>query len=136
MKNKLLVNILFASVIFLQAGATDRIKPSVRYHEGGSVWDSVANKHSAPGICTWSGHSLLKYYRATGDEQALALLTDIAHGLPQYISREECPIGNMPPGGVYSETSKEARKVAMSAFINEMKSVSLNPGESKEVHIE
>lgn len=188
-------------------------------HSCGSVWASVANKHSAPGICTWSGHSLLKYYRATGDEQALALLTDIAHGLPQYISREECPIGNMPPGGVcervnlsdwegknqvggsifgscswcevatlltvtqlpgiyvqtdrqsvtvfdhlkvekkqgkqgrmilkvtnptsypadvsiYSETSKEARKVAMPAFISKMKSVSLNPGESKEVHIE
>ena len=66
----------------------------------GSVWASVANKHGAPGICTWSGDCLLKYYRATGDERALDLLTDIAHNLPQYISREECPIGEMPPGGI------------------------------------
>lgn len=69
-------------------------------HSCGSVWASVANKHSAPGICTWSGHSLLKYYRATGDKRALELLTDIAHGLPQYISRKEHPIGNMSPGSV------------------------------------
>lgn len=66
----------------------------------GAVWASVANKHAAPGICTWSGLSLLKYFRATGDARALELLTDIAHGLPQYISRRECRIGNMPPGGV------------------------------------
>lgn len=69
-------------------------------HSLGSVWASVANKHSAPGICTWSGNSLLKYYRATGDNRALTLLTDIAHGLPQYVSREECLIGSMPPGGI------------------------------------
>lgn len=65
----------------------------------GSIWASVANKHSAPGICTWSGDALLKYYRATGDARALELLTDIAHGLPQYISRTDRPIGSMPPGG-------------------------------------
>jgi hypothetical protein len=66
----------------------------------GSVWASVANKHSAPGICTWSGDCLLKYYRASGDYRALQLLTDIAHGLPQYISRIDRPIGNMPPGSL------------------------------------
>lgn len=65
----------------------------------GAVWASVANKHGAPGICTWSGDCLLKYYRATGDKYALELLTDIAHGVPQYISREDQPIGEMPPGG-------------------------------------
>lgn len=66
----------------------------------GSVWASVANKHSAPGICTWSGSSLLNYFRASADRRALDLVTDIAHGLPQYISRADSPVGNMPPGGV------------------------------------
>jgi hypothetical protein len=66
----------------------------------GSVWASVANKHSAPGICTWSGDCLLKYYRASGDYRALQLLIDIAHGLPQYISRAGRTIGNMPPGSL------------------------------------
>lgn len=66
----------------------------------GSIWASVANKHSAPGICTWSGDSFLKYYRATSDASAIELLTDIAHGVLQYISREDRPIGNMPPGGI------------------------------------
>ena len=69
-------------------------------HANGSVWASVANKHSAPGICTWSGNSLLKYYRATSDKRALDLLEDIAHGLPQYVCRQECPIGTMPWGGI------------------------------------
>lgn len=64
----------------------------------GAFWASVANKHGAPAICTWSGDCLLKYYRATGDWQALDLLTDIAHGVPQYVSRTDRPIGNMPPG--------------------------------------
>ncbi len=66
----------------------------------GAVWASVQNMHAAPGICTWSGDSLLKYYRATGDRLALDLLTDIAHGITQYISRADRPIGNLPPGGV------------------------------------
>ena len=59
----------------------------------------MANKHGAPGICTWSGDCLLKYYRATGDKYALDLLVDISHGLPQYVSRKDRQIGNMPPGG-------------------------------------
>lgn len=66
----------------------------------GSVYASVANKHAAPGICTWSGDCLLKYYRATDDKRALDLLVDIAHNLPQYISRKDCLIGNMASGGV------------------------------------
>ena len=28
------------------------------------------------------------------------MLEDIAHGLPQYVSRQECPIGSMPWGGM------------------------------------
>lgn len=66
----------------------------------GSVWASVANKHSAPGICTWSGDSFLKYYRASGDKRALELITDIAHGLPQYMSRADQRVGTMSPGGL------------------------------------
>jgi hypothetical protein len=66
----------------------------------GSVWASVANQHSAPGICTWSGDCLLRYFRATGDRRAIELLTDIAHGLPQYISRTDRPIGGLPSGGM------------------------------------
>ncbi|MDR1676079.1 MAG: AGE family epimerase/isomerase, partial [Tannerella sp.] len=66
----------------------------------GSVWASVSNKHSAPAICTWSGDCLLKYYRVTGDRRAIEMLADIAHGIPQYISRADCPIGDMPPGGI------------------------------------
>jgi hypothetical protein len=66
----------------------------------GSVWASVSNKHSAPGICTWSGDCLLRYYRASNDRRAIDLLADIAHGLPQYISRADRPVGEMPPGGI------------------------------------
>jgi hypothetical protein len=72
----------------------------INAHSCGAVWASVANKHGAPGICTWSGDSLLKYYRATGDTRGLELLTDIAHGITQYISREDRKVGNMPPGGL------------------------------------
>ena len=66
----------------------------------GSVVASVQNKHSAPGICTWSGDSLLKLYRATGNPVALDLLTDIAHGITQYISREDRPLARMKAGGI------------------------------------
>ena len=72
----------------------------INAHATGSVWASVANKHSAPGICTWSGNSLMKYYRATGDRRALTLLEDIAHGLPQYVCHEQGQIGKMPWGGI------------------------------------
>ena len=66
----------------------------------GSVVASVQNKHSAPGICTWSGDSLLKLYRATGNQVALDLLRDIAHGITQYISREDQPLARMKAGGI------------------------------------
>ena len=68
-------------------------------HSTGACWASVVNKHGAPAICTWSGDSLLKYYRATGDPLALDLCRDIAHGVPQYISRNDRPIGKLPSGG-------------------------------------
>lgn len=58
----------------------------------GSVIANAQNKHSAPGICTLSGDSLLKLYRATGKIKYLELLRDIASHLPQYLSTEERPI--------------------------------------------
>lgn len=58
----------------------------------GAVWASVQNKHAAPGICTFSGASLFKLYRATSDAFYLELLQDIAHNLPQYMSREDRPL--------------------------------------------
>ncbi len=65
----------------------------------GSVWANLQNKHSAPGICTLSGSSLLKLARATGDPRYLELLRDIAHGVVQYLYREDQPIFDMLPGG-------------------------------------
>jgi hypothetical protein len=73
------------------------------YHEGaefrdldlratGAVWASVQNKHAAPGICTFSGDSLFKLYRATGNPFYLELIREIAHNLPQYLSREDRPL--------------------------------------------
>jgi hypothetical protein len=69
----------------------------------GSVIANVQNKHSAPGICTLSGDSLLKLYRATGNERYVELLREIAGNLPQYLSREDRPVRgwdghDMPPG--------------------------------------
>lgn len=75
------------------------IMKQIGTHSTGAVWASIANKHGAPCICTWSGESLLKYFRATNDKYAIELLKDIAHGLPQYISHNDRVIGNMEPGG-------------------------------------
>lgn len=64
----------------------------------GSVWANSQNKHSAPGICTLSGQSLLRLYRFTDDRRYLDVLTEIAHGLTQYLSREDRPVFGMPSG--------------------------------------
>jgi Highly conserved protein containing a thioredoxin domain len=61
-------------------------------HTAGSVYANVQNKHSAPAICTLSGDSLFKLYRATGDKKYLELLAEIAHNLPQYLSRADRPV--------------------------------------------
>lgn len=58
----------------------------------GSIFANVQNKHSAPGICTLSGDSLLKLYRYTGKEDYLELLKDIAFFIPQCVSTAETPI--------------------------------------------
>lgn len=58
----------------------------------GSVFANVQNKHSAPGICTLSGDSLLKLYRYTKDCRYLELLREISLTISQYMSREDRPI--------------------------------------------
>ncbi len=65
----------------------------------GAVWANIQNKHGAPGICTFSGDSLFRLWRLTGDEVALDLIKDIAHGIPQYLSRADRPLSShMQPG--------------------------------------
>jgi len=67
----------------------------------GAVWANVQNKHAAPGFCTASGDALLKYWRATGDALALDLLRDVAHALPQFMSRVDRPLSErMRPGWI------------------------------------
>jgi hypothetical protein len=67
----------------------------------GSVWANVQNKHSAPGICTFSGDSLFKLWRATGRELYLDQILETAHNHAQYLSREDRVVGSpekMHPG--------------------------------------
>ncbi|MBT4511675.1 MAG: hypothetical protein HOC20_05645 [Chloroflexi bacterium] len=65
----------------------------------GAVWANIQNKHGAPGICTFSGDSLFRLWRLTGDEVALDLIKDIAHGIPQYLSLADRPLSShMQPG--------------------------------------
>jgi hypothetical protein len=66
----------------------------------GSVWANVQNKHSSPGICTFSGDSLFKLYRATGEMRFLELITEIAHNLPQYMVRDGHALGDMKEGWI------------------------------------
>jgi len=64
----------------------------------GSVYANTQNKHSAPGLCTFSGLGLFKLFRATGDRFHLDLLRDIAFGLPQYLPHPLKPVGDAKPG--------------------------------------
>ncbi len=58
----------------------------------GSVFANIQNKHSAPGICTLSGDSLLKLWRWTNNSLYLELAKDIALTISQYMSTEQRPI--------------------------------------------
>lgn len=58
----------------------------------GAVWASVQNKHAAPGICTLSGASLFRLYRATGDIKYLDLCRDISHNITQFLSTKDNPM--------------------------------------------
>jgi hypothetical protein len=64
----------------------------------GSVYANTQNKHSAPGLCTFSGLGLFKLFRATGDRFHLDMLRDIAFGLPQYLPHPRKPLGDAKPG--------------------------------------
>lgn len=61
-------------------------------HTVGTVFANAQNKHSAPGICTLSGNSLLKLYRFTGEEKYLFWLRNITRGLMQCVSLKERPV--------------------------------------------
>jgi hypothetical protein len=75
-------------------------------HSLGSVWASVQNKHSAPGICTFSGDSLFRLYRMTGDSDLLELIRGIAHHITQSLSRPDRPIRGFKDVGRY-ETMRD-----------------------------
>lgn len=58
----------------------------------GSIFASVQNKHSAPGICTSSGDALYRLYKYTGNAEYLELLKDIVYFIPQCVSTEDKPL--------------------------------------------
>ncbi len=58
----------------------------------GSVFANAQNKHSAPGLCTHSGLSLLRLFRCGGDPRFLRLLAAIVRFLPWAVSRADRPI--------------------------------------------
>lgn len=68
-------------------------------HTAGTVFANAQNKHSAPGICTLSGNSILKLYRFTGEEKYLKWLGQISHAVPQFVSLQDRPM--MSREGVY-----------------------------------
>ena len=76
-------------------------------HTMGTVFANAQNKHSAPGICTLSGNSMLKLYRFTQDERYLTWAARISHALSQFVSLEDRPVDtldNKPlPAGFFNE---------------------------------
>ncbi|HEY0009750.1 MAG TPA: hypothetical protein VGB55_13560, partial [Tepidisphaeraceae bacterium] len=64
----------------------------------GTVFANAQNKHSAPGLCTFSGDALFRLFRATGETRHIELLRDIAGTIPQYLSRADRVVGTSPPG--------------------------------------
>ncbi|WP_052350606.1 hypothetical protein [Paenibacillus gorillae] len=87
----------------------------------GTVLANAQNQHSAPGICTLSGDSLLKLFRATGDILYLELLRDIARTIPQYLSRQDRPIMSWD----------EEKSALPPGFVNERVNLSSWEGEDK-----
>ncbi len=77
----------------------------------GAVFANVQNKHAAPGIATWSGSSLLRLYRLTGEPDWLELAQDIATFVPQVISTDARPVRARLEDGTY--------KALPSGWINE-----------------
>ncbi|HAT11287.1 MAG TPA: hypothetical protein DCS97_12015, partial [Planctomycetes bacterium] len=58
----------------------------------GTMVANAQNKCGVPGICTLSGDGILKTFRASGDARLLDLIREIAHALPQFVSRADRPI--------------------------------------------
>lgn len=55
----------------------------------GTMIANAQNKCGVPGICTLAGQGILRTFRATGDVRLLDLLREIAHALPQFLSRKD-----------------------------------------------
>ena len=76
-------------------------------HTRGTVFANAQNKHSAPGICTLSGNSLLKLYRFTGNKKYLEWMGRISHALSQFVSLPERPVDTLAdkplPSGFFNE---------------------------------
>ena len=76
-------------------------------HTRGTVFANAQNKHSAPGICTLSGNSLLKLYRFTGDRKYLEWMSRISHALSQFVSLPDRPVDTLAdkphPAGFFNE---------------------------------
>lgn len=64
-------------------------------HTMGTIFANVQNKHSAPGICTLSGNSILKLYRFTGDQRYLQWLGRISHAISQFVSLDDRPVKSL-----------------------------------------
>lgn len=71
----------------------------------GTVWANAQNKHSASGICTYSGMALWRLFRATGNPRYMQLLKEIAFVLPQYLSHPMRPIDKMEIGWMSERVS-------------------------------
>lgn len=73
----------------------------------GGIFANSQNGHGAPAICTLSGNAYLKLHRATARPVYRQLLLELAHNLPQYLSREDRPIvalgGEALPSGWMNE---------------------------------
>ena len=76
-------------------------------HTTGTVFANAQNKHSAPGICTLSGNSILKLYRFTGDKRYLQWIGRISHAVSQFVSLKDRPIKSLTgadlPAGYINE---------------------------------
>lgn len=97
----------------------------IQIHTTGTVFANAQNKHSAPGICTLSGNSLLKLYRFTGDKKYLEWLSWIGKGLSQCVSLEDRPVYtldncNLPKGYMNErvQTSDWEGKWTIGEFLN------------------
>lgn len=71
----------------------------------GAVGANTQNKHGAPGICTHSGHALLRLYRTTGNTFYAQLLRQTAHNMTQYLGHPAKPIEKVNEGWMCERVS-------------------------------